>query len=438
MRITKYIGVLLIQLIFLSCENGNQPKTESKKDSVYLAPPVVEFGFVLDSFQVFRDTVRPDWTMSHMFAPHSISQWDINRAAEKAADSLIGLRYVKEGTPFLVLSKLGDTSRTAQYCIYPKNIVDYIVFDFTDSVHVEKRSKPNEVHERILSGEIIQNSNLTFALDQQMQDLNMTGEMAEYIAGVFAWTIDFFRLHPGDEFKVIYEEKSVEGVPYAVGGISSAWFKHQGHEFYAFEYTLDSATNKVGFFNEEGKEMRRPFLMAPVKYSRISSGFSSRRFHPVQRRWKAHLGTDYAAPKGTPIMATANGVVIKASYSGGNGNYVKIKHDETYSTQYLHMSGFAEGIRKGVFVKQGQVIGYVGSTGLATGPHVCYRFWKNGKQINHRAEKFPSSVPMVDSLLPDYLEYIKPIKAKIDDMPITPYLQQEMLDTDLNEIKNPA
>ncbi|MFT4602068.1 MAG: murein DD-endopeptidase MepM/ murein hydrolase activator NlpD [Arenicella sp.] len=268
----------------------------------------------------------------------------------------------------------------------------------------------------------MKNSNLTFALDQQLKDINMTGEMAEYVAGVFAWTIDFFKLHPGDEFKVIYQEKSVEGTPYSVGEISSAWFKHQGHEYYGFKYSMDSTGTRIGMFDENGKEMKRPFLMAPVKYSRISSGFSGRRFHPVQKRWKAHLGTDYAAPKGTPIMATADGYVIAASYSGGNGNYVKIKHDEVYTTQYLHMTGFALGIKKGVHVMQGQTIGFVGSTGLATGPHVCYRFWKNGKQINHRAEKFPPSVPMPDSILPDYLKFIEPIKARLDSMPITPYI----------------
>lgn len=424
-----YYSLFFLPLFFFSCgSNSNSDDASNNNDSIVTPPPVIEYGFTLDSFQVIRDTIQPNWTMSHMFAPYGVSQWNINQAADFAADSTVGLKYVKEGTPFIVLAAIGDTSQKAKYCIYPKNLVEYVVFDFRDSVLVELRSKPNEIHEQVLSGEIIKNSNLTFALDQQLNDINMTGEMAEYIAGVFAWTIDFFRLHPGDEFKVIYNEKSVEGTPYSVGGITSAWFKHQGHEFYAFQYALDSARTQVGFFNEEGKEMRRPFLMAPVQYSRISSGFTMRRFHPVQNRWKAHLGTDYAAPHGTPIMSTANGTVIAASYTSGNGNYVKVKHDETYTTQYLHMSGFAPGIKQGVHVEQGQTIGYVGSTGLATGPHVCYRFWKNGEQIDHRAEKFPTSVPMVDSLLPAYLEYIKPIKARIDSMPVTPYLSQEAED----------
>ena len=422
----RNFGFFLLSLLFLGCGANDEAINKTiKKDSSKTSTLNTEYGFDLELFQVKRDTVKANWTMSHMFAPYGISQLDINIASEKAADSLVGLKYVKEGTPFIILSALGDTSQNAEYIIYPQNIVDFVVFDFRDSVRVEKRSKPNEVKEQILSGEIIQNSNLTFALDQQLKDINMTGELAEYMAGVFAWSIDFFRLYPGDEFKVIYNEKSVEGIPYGIDGISSIWFKHQGREFYAFRYALDVEGKKMGFFNEDGKEMRRPFLMAPVKYSRISSGYSGRRFHPIQKRWKAHLGTDYAAPKGTPIVSTADGTVIAASYNSGNGNYVKIKHNQTYSTQYLHMSGFAKGIRKGVFVEQGQTIGYVGSTGLATGPHVCYRFWKNGKQINHRAEKVPSSIPMDDSLLPSYMKFIQPILVKMDSMPITPYIGED-------------
>lgn len=419
----------------LSC-GGSANVENTQKDSVVVKEPIIEYGFNLDSFQVIRDTVQPDWTMSHMLTPYGVSQVNINLAATLAADSSVGLRYVKEGIGFMILAAIGDTSKKALYCVYPKNVVEYIVFDFTsDSVTVQRKEKPTSITEKIISGEIIKNSNLTFALDQQFEDINMTGEMAEFIAGVFAWTIDFFKLHPGDEFKVIYEEKSVENIPYSIGNIKAAWFKHQEKEFFAFRYVIDSANNQIGYFDTAGKEMKRPFLMAPVKYSRISSGFTMKRFHPVQKTWKAHLGTDYAAPHGTPIMATGDGTVIAASYTGGNGNYVKIHHNDTYETQYLHMSGFAPGIKKGVFVKQGDIIGYVGSTGLATGPHVCYRFWKNGEQIDHRAEKFPESVPMVDSLLPHYLEYIKPIKADLDSMPITRYILtgEEPVEEELEE-----
>lgn len=424
MKTLGYIYTLLTCITILYSCNSNentQDKENSLNDSLTVThQPTIEYGFNLDLFNVIRDTVQSNWTLSHMLAPYGISQYNINVAADMAADSSIGLKYVKEGTPFIILSELKDTSNKAQYCIYPKNLVDYFVFDFTDSIVVTKKQKPNQVIEKLLSGEIVKNSNLTFAINQQLKNQNMTGEMAEYIASVFAWTIDFFKLHPGDKFKVIYEEQSVEGEPYGVKDVKYAYFNHQGSDYYAFYYVLDSTNNKSGYFDENGKEMKRPFLMAPVKFSRISSGYSGRRFHPVQKRWKAHLGTDYAAPKGTPIMSTADGYVIASSYTSGNGNYVKIKHNETYTTQYLHMSKRA--VKKGQHVKQGEVIGYVGSTGLATGPHVCYRFWKNGKQINHRAEKFPSSIPMVDSLLPAYLDYIKPVKAKLDSFPITKYI----------------
>jgi len=421
---------IFIALILFSCQNEQTASIEHNniiKDTIpEIIPPIVEYGFKLDSFIVKRDTILSDWTLSHLLAPYGVSQWYINIAAELAADSAIGLKYITRGTPVLMLFAKNDTAQNLLYSIYPKNQVEYVIFNFSDSVLVSKEVKANEVKEKMLSGEIIENSNLTLAINSQFQNLNMTGEMAEYISGLFAWTIDFFKLHPGDEFKVVYEEKSVEGEPYDVGDVKYAYFKHQGKAYYSFYYLLDSAKNKYGVFDETGKEMKRQFLMAPVKYSRISSSYSGRRFHPVQKRWKSHLGTDYAAPKGTPIWATADGYVIAASYTRGNGNYVKVKHNDTYSTQYLHMTGFAKGIRKGTRVNQGQTIGYVGSTGLATGPHVCYRFWKNGKQINHRSEKFPASEPMPEDLLPGYLAFIEPIKAKLDSMEITPYKKDSL------------
>ncbi len=424
----KPISFFAIALVLFSCLN-DKAKVETepiKGKEIFVEPSETAYGFVLDSFKVKFDTIKPNSTLSHLFAPYGISQLDINSAAKMAADSLVGLKYVTSGVEVLMLQNKNDSTNKLLYAVYPKSRVEYVVFNFKDSVNVNLRTKPHSLKEKVLTGEIIANSNLTLAINQQLNNIGMTGKLAEEISGLFAWTIDFFKLHPGDEFKVIYDEKSVEGEPYDAANIKYAYFKHQDKPYYSFYYEFDSIQKKGGVFDENGKEMKRQFLMAPVKYSRISSSFTNRRFHPVQKRWKSHLGTDYAAPRGTPIWSTADGYVIAAAYTRGNGNYVKVKHNDTYSTQYLHMTGFAKGIRKGVKVNQGQIIGYVGSTGLATGPHVCYRFWKNGKQINHRAEKFPASTPMPDSLLPDYLEFIKPLKIRLDNAEIVPYVSNSI------------
>jgi len=242
--------------------------------------------------------------------------------------------------------------------------------------------------------------------------------------GVLAWSVDFFKLQAGDRYVVHYNEKRVEGVPYAVDQIKYIWFEYSGEGLYAFHFQ-DTANNVSGFYDEEGHEMKRPFLMSPVKFSRISSSFNRNRFHPIYKTRRPHLGTDYAAPTGTPILATADGQVSRASRSRGNGIYVKLHHNSTYDTQYLHMSKIADGIRSGVRVTQGDVIGYVGSTGAATGPHVCYRFWKNGRQINHRSEKFPKSEPMEEEVKPKYLEFIAPFKKQLDqEIQTLPTLQE--------------
>jgi murein DD-endopeptidase MepM/ murein hydrolase activator NlpD len=214
-----------------------------------------------------------------------------------------------------------------------------------------------------------------------------------------AWSVSFYHVQSGDAYKVIYEHEYIDGVPVGVGKLLGASFETGGKEIFSIYFDGD---NYSGYYDEEGRPMKRAFLKAPVRYSRISSRYSLRRFHPVQKRYKGHFGTDYAADYGTPIMAVADGKITKASYTKGNGNYVKVRHDRTYETQYLHMSKFAKGIKPGGSVKQGDVIGYVGATGLATGPHVCFRFWKNGKQVDHLKENLPPPEPMPDESMPDF------------------------------------
>jgi murein DD-endopeptidase MepM/ murein hydrolase activator NlpD len=413
------LQVIVLLFTFLgtsSCNEGNNKKSIKKQRVEKKAeePPLV-FGFKLDDYVVHYDTVRSGWTFSHMLIPFGISQFDINRAANAAADSTIGLKYVVDDRPFMVLTKQGDTTKSPQHLVYETDAFSYVVFDFEkDSIKVRKESKPVSLKERTIAGKIHKNSNLTAELNKNFSNYSMTADLADRIEGIFAWSIDFFRLQPNDKFAAVYQEKVVDSVPYGVGQIDYMVFEHNGETKYAFRYITDSTTAQVGYYDEEAREMKRPFLMSPVKFARISSGYNLNRIHPIYKKRRAHLGTDYAAPTGTPIMATADGTVSHATRSGGNGIYVKIRHNKTYETQYLHMSKIASGIKKGVRVQQGQVIGYVGSTGAATGPHVCYRFWKNGKQINHRAEKFPKSEPMKKEMIPDYLKYIEPLKKKLD------------------------
>ena len=225
---------------------------------------------------------------------------------------------------------------------------------------------------------------------------NMSPALVMKLSNIYAWTIDFFRIQKGDKFKVYYEERFVENEFVGIGRIWAAKFTHQSEEFYAF-YFKEEGENFGDYFDEESKTLRKAFLRAPLNFSRISSRYSKRRRHPVTGRVKPHLGTDYAAPKGTPILSTANGRIVEARYKRNNGNYVKIRHNNTYTTQYLHMSKIKSGIRPGVHVRQGDVIGYVGSTGLATGPHVCYRFWKNGQQVDPFKTSLPPSTPVKKS-----------------------------------------
>ncbi len=433
-RIGLFFLGLVVFLVGCKAENkAENIKVDQHKDTLQIVEPVYLYGYNVEDYDIYFDTVREGWTMSHMLVPYNVNQLDINTAAMIAADSINQLNYVKVGKPFAVFARKGDSLKTAQHAVYDASVEDYYVFSFIDSVQVNKVTREIAVETKTLTGEIIQNSNLTLAINQQIQDFTTTAALAEGFENIFAWSIDFFKLQAGDQFKVIYEQKSIENQPYGIGEIKGIWFNHNNDAKYAFLYITDSTSNTKGYYDEEGKEMKRPFLMSPVKFARMTSAYNLKRFHPIYKRTKPHKGTDYAAPTGTPILATADGSVTKATRSGGNGIYVKLRHNATYETQYLHMSKIADGIRPGKRVKQGDVIGYVGSTGAATGPHVCYRFWKNGKQVDHRAEKFPASLPMKKELIPSYLSYIEPLKEEIDALQIIPYTaspeNQEQVDT---------
>jgi murein DD-endopeptidase MepM/ murein hydrolase activator NlpD len=372
-----------------------------------LAGKNYRFGFNLNDFHVSQATIEPNQFLADILLLHKVDYQTVAELAEKAKP-VFDVRSLRAGKPYYILN--ADTSDRADYFIYEPNAISYVVYDIRNK-EVTRTDREITRVKKTASGTI------TSSLWKTMMDQNLDYELAAKMEDALAWSVDFHHIQPGDLFKAYYEELYVDDVRVGVGDLHAAYFRNSNNDYYAIKYASE---NYDGFYDLEGRPMKKVFLKAPVKYTRISSRYNLSRFHPVLRRVKAHLGTDYAAPYGTPIYAVANGVVTKASYTKGNGNYVRIRHDKIYETQYLHMQGFAKGISSGVQVKQGQVIGYVGSTGLATGPHVCFRFWKNGKQVNHLNLNLPEPEPMAREELPDYFIVRDSLKEILDliDQPI--------------------
>ncbi len=375
--------------------------------------PEMKYGFILDTFHVSNDQIKPNQFLSEILDEHHVVYEKIDALARNTQD-VFSVTKLRAGKNFMILSK--DASSPAQYFIYEPDVYSYVVYDIEKgTAEVIKREITTELK---ASSGIIESS-----LWQTMVDNDLSYDLASRLEDVFGWSIDFHHVQNGDRFKVIYESRSIDGKVVGVGDILGAYYKNYDNEYHGVYFENEQ---HQGYYDLEARPMKKNFLKSPVKYSRISSGFNMNRFHPVLKRRKAHLGTDYAAPYGTPILAVANGVVTKASRTRGNGNYVKIKHDKTYQTQYLHMQKFAKGISPGVHVKQGQVIGYVGSTGLATGPHVCFRFWKNGRQVNHRRLNFPPAEPMPQSDIPRFNQVRD---AMVEQLKLIQFQEQPVLAT---------
>ncbi len=356
--------------------------------------PVFLYGIRVDTFNVEDKTVLKNEFLSTIFQQYGVGSVIVNNLVESSKD-IFNPRNIKVGQPYTAILTR-DSIPELKYLIYHSSLVDYVIYNLADSLSVTAGQKEVETVVKQVGGTI--QSSLYEALVQGGASANLAMKMAD----MFAWTIDFYSIQQGDWFKVVYEQQIVEGEPLQVGNVLSAVFHHKGKPYHAYRFQEDD-NKQFGYYNEKGEGLKRFFLKAPLKFSTITSRYSLRRFHPVQKTWKAHLGTDYAAPHGTPIIATANGTVTASTYNSNNGHFVKIKHNNTYTTQYLHMSKRA--VKVGQRVNQGQVIGYVGSTGLATGPHVCYRFWKNGQQVDPLRQVFPSAEPLSKSSMPVFEEY---------------------------------
>jgi murein DD-endopeptidase MepM/ murein hydrolase activator NlpD len=360
-------------------------------DTVEVTPPNILYGMVVDDYEVIEGVIRPNQTLSTLLSPFNVSYATLHEVSIQSK-KVFNVNKIMASKKYTLLCGQ-DSLKTAKYFIYESSPKEYVVFSLYDSISVSVFEKEVELVEKSISG-VIHTS-----LWEAMMSSGASAQLASALSDIYAWQVDFFRIQKGDRFKVIYQEEVIEGQTVGMGKVLSACFEHYGKEYYAFPFDQGKG---VEYFDEEGTSLRKAFLKAPLNYTRISSRYSPRRYHPVQKRYKAHLGTDYAAPTGTPIMSVGDGVVVEAGYGQFNGNYVKVKHNSVYSTQYLHMSRIAKGIRKGTRVQQGQVIGFVGATGLASGPHLCFRFWKNGKQVDALKVSPPKSDPVMKEFEVDF------------------------------------
>ena len=410
----KYSTItLFVTLLFLLSCNSPVENSESVTNSKIVAPdPVIEYGFDADTFLVIKNEIQSGQSLGKILSDYGVSYSQIDKIARKTQRTEYDVRNLKAGHLYAMFCVLDTAGReNAEIFVYEEDKINYVVYDFRDTLKVYQAKKPVEV-KLIKDAGIIEKGSSFFLTGAS---IGMSDRLCEIISDeIYCWTLDFRNVQPGDRFKVLYEAKYLSGEFVGVGDVKAVYFNHLGTDFYAFPY------NDIGFddyFDQDGKNLRKFFLKTPVKNSRISSRYSKNRFHPVQKRWKSHKGTDYAAARGTPIWATADGVIDAATYTQFNGNYVKVRHNGTYSTQYLHMSKIAKGIRPGVHVKQGQTIGYVGSTGLATGPHVCYRFWKNGVQVDPFKTKLPPSEPISDASRISFEFYRDSLTQIMDSIP---------------------
>ena len=402
-RIKYYCFFVLIYVFIIFLSSCNSEINENKKEK---DPIKYKYGYDESKYLFEEKKVGKGDTFGDILEGQGIDYPEIYQALQKTKND-VDFRKLQLGKPYtLIYTK--DSIRKLKAFVYHPTIEGYSFIQLKDSVFGNTFKKTRTYKDLSASG-IIDNS-LYLTLEEQDKDPLLT----YYLSDIYAWTIDFFRLDKGDKFKVIYTEAYVDNsIPVGITKIKAAYFVHKGVERYAFEYETDSIKGIVEYLDQDGKNLRRAFLQSPIKFGRISSRYNLRRRIALYgNRVRPHKGTDFAAPIGTPIMSTANGTIIESSYTRANGRYVKVRHNNTYDTQYLHMR--KSNVKVGQFVEQGDVIGWVGMTGNTSGPHVCYRFWKNGIQVDPFKQKLPEAKPINESLKKKYFSDIVLIKSELD------------------------
>ena len=399
----KRIFTLLIISFLFSCslEKNNQGTDD---------PTKYKFGYDQSKYIFEEKKVKRGDTFGDILEDQGIDYPEIYRALEKTKND-VSFRKLQLGKPYTLVFT-NDSIRKLKAFVYHPTIEGYSFIQLRDSVYGKTLIKPRSYKDLTASGSI--DNSLYLTLEEQNKDPLLT----YYLSDIYAWTIDFFRLAKGDKFKVIYTQAFIDDtIPVAITKVKAAYFVHKGIERYAFEYETDSIKGIIEYLDQDAKNLRRAFLQSPIKFGRISSRYNLRRRIALYgNRVRPHKGTDFAAPVGTPILSTANGTVTDVSYTRANGRYVKVKHNNTYTTQYLHMQ--RANVKVGQLVEQGDVIGFVGMTGYTSGPHVCYRFWKNGLEVDPFKQKLPEAKPINESLKKKYFSDIVSIKSKLDSIVI--------------------
>jgi murein DD-endopeptidase MepM/ murein hydrolase activator NlpD len=371
-------------------------------------PVCLHYDINCSSYQIIKGFLKPSQNLSEILTAYNISASKAYHVASKSK-SIFDVRKMKAGNQYTLMVE-PDFKNTARYFIYEKNSTQYVVYDLSDPMDVYQGRKKIEVSTRIATGTV--NSSLYKCLAKIGLDPDLLPPLSE----IYSWTLDFHHLQKGDHFVVIFDEDYVANQSVGLNKIIAAKFNHSGKDHYAFYFDEQGYEE---YYDENGRSLKRTFLKAPLRYQRITSRPSTLRQHPILKVRRPHLGTDYAAPHGTPIHTIGDGVVATVGYHEELGNHLMIEHNRIYKSQYLHLSRFAKEIRPGVRVKRGDVIGYVGSTGLATGPHLDFRFWKNGNISSHIDANGAEVEALEGEALHKFQNQILKLQKSLDNPPLT-------------------
>lgn len=379
--------IILLSFFIISCSEEEQKEIPKVEIINY-----DKFGFVADSFNVVEGKIKKNETLADILIENG-SDYELITEIFNKAKPKFDFRKIRPNKNYSVYTT-NDSLNNFHAFVYEIDKIKYVSVELKESLSVSIKHREIVTKEKSISGII--NSSLYETLSELNSSVVLAGELAE----VFAWQIDFYTIQKGDQFYALYEELFVDNISVGIGDILAARFIHKNNNYNAF---LFEQNDQKEYFDEEGKSLQKEFLKAPLKYKRISSHYTGRRLHPILRVYKPHRGIDYAAAVGTPVQSVGDGIVTKVGRNGAAGKMVKIRHNSVYTSAYLHLSGYGKNIRTGIKVKQGQLIGFVGSTGRSTGPHLDFRFWKNGSLVNYLNQKFPSSKSVSDSNMTTFL-----------------------------------